>query len=134
MDMETSTRVQSTVRQHIGERNTKWVRSIINCRVFNSIKLDWDHRIASANFRIHFRKFKQTPSKGVKYDWNKAIENPEIGQQYQLELKNSFDALSHDDDDPQTMHKNIAEIIAEAVQKVIGNPPKRLSPTETIYK
>ena len=104
---------------------TKWVRSITTCRAFNSIELDSDHRIVSANFRTRFRKFKQILSDRVKYDWNKAIENPEIRQQYQLELKNRFDALSHDDDDHETMHKNIAEIIAEAVQKVIGNPRKR---------
>ena len=55
-----------------------------------------------------FSKFKQTPSDRVKYDWNKAIENPEIRQQHQLELKNCFDALSYDDDDPKTMPKNIA--------------------------
>ena len=105
--------------------NAKWVRSITNCRAFNSIELDSDHRIVSANFRIRFRKFKQTPSNRVKYDWNKVIENPEICQQYQLELKNRFDALSQVDDDPETMYKNIVEIIGETAQNVIGNPPKR---------
>ena len=47
--------------------NVKCVRSITNCRAFNLIELDSDHRIVSANFRIRFRKFKQTPSDRVKY-------------------------------------------------------------------
>ena len=104
--------------------NAKWVRSITNCRAFNSTELDSDHRTVSANFRIRFRKFEQTPSDRVKYDWNKAIENQEIRQQYQVELKNCFDALSYDDENPEKIHKSIAEIIAEAAQRVIGNPPK----------
>ena len=92
----------------------KWVRSIKNCTAFNSTEFDSDARIFSANFRIRFRKFKQIPSERVKYDWNKAIENPKIRKQYLLELKNRFDALTYDDDDSQTMHKNIADTIAEA--------------------
>ena len=113
---------------HVGQKqlyhilvNAKWVRSITNCRAFNSIELDSGHRIVSANFGIRFRKFKQTSSDRVIYDWNKSIENQEICQQYRLELKNRFDALAYDDDDPETMHKNITEIIAEAAQKMIGN-------------
>ena len=104
--------------------NTKWVTSITNCRAFDSVELDSDHRIVSANFRIRFRKFKQTPSDRVKYDWNKAIESQEIHQQYQLELENCFDVLSYDDGDSGTLQKLIAKIIAEAAKKVIENPPK----------
>ena len=104
--------------------NAKWVRSITNCRVYNSIELDSDHRIVSANFKIRFRKFKQTPSDRKKYNWNKVIENLEICQQYQLELKNRFDALP-EVEDSETMHNDIVEIIGECAQNVIGNPPKR---------
>ena len=34
------------------------------------------------------------------------------------------DISYYDDDDPETMHKNIAEIISEAAQRVTRNPPK----------
>ena len=104
--------------------NSKWFTSITNCRAFNSVELDSDHRIVSANFRIRFRKFKEAPSDRVKCYWNKAIENQEIHQQYQLELKNCFDGLSYDDGDSGRLQKIIAKIIAEAAKKVIENPPK----------
>ena len=65
MDMETSTWGKSTVRPHIDEREVCQIHH--KCRAFNLIELDSDLRIVSANFRICFRKFKQTPSDRVKY-------------------------------------------------------------------
>ena len=75
-------------------------------------------RFASGNLNRHHRSDRK------KYDWNKVIENPATRQQYQLELKNRFDTLP-EVKDPETMHKNIVEIVGETAQKVIGNPPKR---------
>ena len=103
--------------------NAKWDRPITNCRAYSTIELGSDHRTVSANFKIRFRKFKQTPPDRKKYDWNKVIENPATGQQYQLELKNRFDTLP-EVEDPEKMHKNIVEIVVETAQEVIGNPPK----------
>ena len=48
--------------------NVKWVRSFTNCRAYNFIELDSDHRIVNANFKIWFRKFTQTPSGRKNYD------------------------------------------------------------------
>lgn len=50
----------------------------------------------------------------------------DTGQQYQLELKNRFDAFT-EVDHPETMYKDIVEIVAESAQKVITNMPKRRS-------
>lgn len=50
----------------------------------------------------------------------------DTGQQYQLELKNRFDAFT-EVDHPETMYKDITEIVAESAQKVISNMPKRRS-------
>lgn len=60
----------------------------------------------------------------VKYDWNKATQNPDTRQQYELEQQTCFDTVSHDHGDLETMPKNMTEIFAEAAQKVIENPPK----------
>ena len=62
--------------------NPKWVRSITNCRASNSIDLGSDNKIVSADLKIRFRKFTQTPSGRKKYDLNKVIKNSEIRQQY----------------------------------------------------
>ena len=91
---------------------------------YNTIELGSDHSIISTNFNIRFRKFIQTTSDRKKSDWNKLIENPAIRQQYQIQLKNRFDALT-EDDDPEMIHKNTVDIIGETAQEVIGNPPKR---------
>ena len=96
---------------------------LTNCRAYSSVKLGSDHRIVSASFKIRSRKFKRTLSGRKKYDWNKVIKNPEIRQQYQLERKSCFDVLN-EVEHPETMHKDIVEIVGETAQKTIGNPPK----------
>ena len=45
----------------------KWVRSITNCRSYNSIELGSDQIIFGVNFKILFSEFKQTPSDRKKY-------------------------------------------------------------------
>ena len=38
--------------------NSKWIRSVTNCRAYNSVEIDSDHRILSARFNIRFRASK----------------------------------------------------------------------------
>lgn len=109
MGLQTSTQIKIKVGQ-----------SVKNCWGYNSVKLGSDHKIVNENFKIHFSKFKQTSSD------KKKTENLDTGQQYQLELKNRFDAFT-EVDHPETMYKDIVEIVAESAQKVISNMPKRRS-------
>lgn len=81
--------------------------------------MDLDHIIFSTNFKIWFRKFKQTPSERKKYDWDKVVQKPVIRLQYQLELKNRFDALN-EVEGPDTLDKKIVKIVGVTTQKLIA--------------
>ena len=86
--------------------------------------MDLDHIIFSTNFKIWFRKFKQTPSERKKYDWDKVVQKPVIRLQYQLELKNRFDALN-EVEGPDTLDKKNCENSRSNYTKIDCNPPKR---------
>ena len=86
--------------------------------------MDLDHIIFSTNFKIWFRKFKQTPSERKKYDCDKVVQKPVIRQQYQLELKNRFDALN-EVEGPDTLDKKNCENSRSNYTKIDCNPPKR---------
>ena len=104
--------------------NAKWTRSITNCRAYNSIELGSDHRVVTANFKIRFRTFKQKASSRKKYHWIR-LQNPETLRHYQLELRNRFDLLTDEVEDPDVIHKNTVNIIGLSAQTAVGNPPKR---------
>ena len=51
--------------------NSKWVNSLRNCRAFNSVELDSDHRILSVLLTTSLRTSKGKPCKRSKYNWKK---------------------------------------------------------------
>ena len=65
--------------------NSKWVNSPRNCRAYNSVELDSDHRIVSIHLLTSLRSNKKTTCKRPKFNWKK-LQNPATKNEFQLEL------------------------------------------------
>ncbi len=73
----------------------KWVNALRNCRAYNSVELDSDHRILNIRLATSLRTSKGKPCKRPKFNWKK-LQDPATKQHFQLELSNRFHALSMD--------------------------------------
>ena len=109
--------------------NAKWIRSVTNCRAYNSVELNSDHRILSSQFNIRFRKATTKPSARTKYLWEKLNINEAIREDYKLELKNRFEALDtlyeSRHDDPETLYKEITSTVADSEKKYLEIHPRK---------
>ena len=72
--------------------NSKWVNSLRNCRAYNSVELNSDHRILSITLSISLRTSRGKPCKRVKFNWNK-LRDSAIRKQYQIEVSKKFSVL-----------------------------------------
>ena len=87
--------------------NGKWIRSVTNCRAYNSIEIGSDHRILSARFKIRFRASQGNPCKRPRYNWDRLIDDPQTRIQYSTELSNRFTKLSSADSTIQEQYDEI---------------------------
>ncbi|XP_038063001.1 craniofacial development protein 2-like [Patiria miniata] len=65
--------------------NSKWINSLRNCRAYNSVELDSDHRIVSIRLVTSLRTSKGKPCKRPKFNWKK-LQDPVTREMFQLEL------------------------------------------------
>ena len=72
--------------------NTKWWKSIRDCRAFITVDVGSDHKIVSAHFRLSLRATKRPPDDRCKFNSEK-LNQPEIREVFDIELKNRFSAL-----------------------------------------
>jgi exonuclease III len=72
--------------------NTKWWKSITNCRAYNTIDIGSDHRIVSANFRLSLRASERQPNDRCKFNSEK-LEDQEVSERFNIDLTNRFNAL-----------------------------------------
>ena len=71
----------------------KWINSLRNCRSYNTVEIDSDHRIVTARIKISFRIAKISSDRPIKYDHNMLLINSQTRSKFQLEVKNRFRAL-----------------------------------------
>ena len=101
--------------------NNKWVNSLQNCRAYNSVELDSDHRIVSILLATSFRTRKGKPCKRPKFNWRK-LQDPTTREEFQLELSNRFQALSMTDDSTNITerYESFETAVREVAEKVVG--------------
>ena len=101
--------------------NGKWVNSLRNCRAYNSIELDSDHRIVSISLVTSLRTSKGKTCKRPKFNWWK-LQDQATREEFQLELSNRFQALSSMDDstDITERYESFETSVREAAEKVVG--------------
>ena len=100
--------------------NSKWVNSLRNCRAYNSVELDSDHRIVSIMLTTSLRTSNGKPCRRPKFNWKK-LQDPSTREEFQLELSNKFEALQNDDTLTITdRYKNFETTVKEVAEKVVG--------------
>ena len=101
--------------------NNKWVNSLRNCRAYNSVELDSDHRIVSILLATSLRTRKGKPCKRPKFNWRK-LQDPTTREEFQLELSNRFQALSMTDDSTNITerYESFETAVREVAEKVVG--------------
>ena len=101
--------------------NNKWVNSLRNCRAYNSVELDSDHRIVSILLATSLRTRKGKPCKRSKFNWRK-LQDPTTREEFQLELSNRFQALSMTDDSTNITerYESFETAVREVAEKVVG--------------
>ena len=81
--------------------SSKWVNSLRNCRAYNTVELDSDHRILSILLTTSLRTSKGKPCKRPKFDWKK-LKDADTKHEFQIELSNRFKELRCDDTSTQS--------------------------------
>ena len=101
--------------------NSKWVNSLRNCRAYNSVELDSDHRIVSIHLLTRLRSNKKTTCKRPKFNWKK-LQNPTTKNKFQLELSSRFEALTLDDQsiDLSKRYESLESTVRDVAEEVLG--------------
>ena len=101
--------------------NKKWTNSLRNCRAYNTVELDSDHRIVSIKLVASLRSTKGKPCKRPKYNWGK-LRDAETRKLFQVELANRFEALQcNDTSKPISERYELFEnTVSEAAEKIVG--------------
>ena len=101
--------------------NKKWSNSIRNCRAFNTIELDSDHRPISISIKVSLRSVRLKPCNRVRYNWNR-LQDPLIKHEYQLKLSNRFALLEDQASDTpiSERYNNFEQTVHSVAQEVIG--------------
>ena len=70
----------------------QWVNSLRNCRAYNTVELDLDHRILSVLLTTSLRTSKGKPCRRPKFDWDK-LGDAHIctKKEFQIELSNRLE-------------------------------------------
>ena len=101
--------------------NRKWSNSLRNCRAYNSVELDSDHRIVSIRLVCSLRTTKGKPCSRPKFAWEK-LQDSKVKQQFQIELSNRFEVLQCSDTYiPITQrYEQFVNAVTGAATKVVG--------------
>ncbi|CAF0980581.1 unnamed protein product [Brachionus calyciflorus] len=106
----------------------KWVNSIRNCRAYNSINIDSDHRIVCADFRLSLRSQKQEKNKRTKYNWELLVNGTKT-LDFDIELKNKYNVLTEKQEQKMVDYDLLLEAIEDISKQVLGKKKKTKLPS-----
>ena len=101
--------------------NNKWKNSLRNCRAYNSVELDSDHRIVSIRLVCSLRISRAKQCKRPKFNWKK-LQDAATKEQFQLELSNRFDVLQCNNMSTPIMerYESFENAVEEVAEEVVG--------------
>ena len=105
--------------------NKKWKNSELNCKEYSSFDgMSSDHRIVTAKIRLNLRKNATRTATTKNYDW--ALYNRDIRDNYELELRNRFKTLQEKTEKgtPKDEYENFVNAHLEAAVKCISTKPR----------
>jgi len=101
----------------------RWHSSILDVRSFGGADCDTDHYLVIAKVRERLAVGKQAAQSFDRQRFNlRKLNEPEVREQYQVEIKNGFAALenSDDDEDVDRNWENIKENIQMSAKESLG--------------
>lgn len=114
--------------------NTKWWNSIANCRAYNSMDINSDHKVLVANFKLSLRVASKKPNERCKFNTYK-LEDQHTRATFNLDLGNRFHALyipSIDDTATiqiQKRYNALNQAVKETSETVLGKQKKNKHPS-----
>ena len=111
--------------------SARWINSDRNCRAYNTVNLESNHRIICANFRLSLRVTARQPNRIKLIDWNN-LSIPAIKDRFQLELTKRFNPISEKYALPscnlQKHYDALLEVIEKKAFDVIGIKQRKKHP------
>lgn len=107
--------------------NGKWVNSLRNCRAYNSVEVDSDHRIVCARIDISLRSNTKNQFKRKRFNIE-LLKYKEYREKFNANLQNRFGALEIENTQIQKMYDEFESTIESTCTDVLGIRPKRNCP------
>jgi len=101
----------------------RWQTSVLDVRNFRGADFDTDHCLVIANVRERLAVVKQAAQRFDRQRFNlRKLNEPEVRQQYQIEITNRFAVLENltDDEDVDRTWENIKENIETSAKERLG--------------
>ena len=108
----------------------KWRNSIRNCQAYSSFSsIGSDHRIVSCTTCLSLRSSKRPDTNPMKtIDWKLVSSESTIRQQFAIDVRKRYDALSKPDDDIETIYNNITICTEEVALSTLPKRKKQKPP------
>ncbi|KAI8491212.1 hypothetical protein Bbelb_308450 [Branchiostoma belcheri] len=98
--------------------NQRWRSSLLDVRVFRGADVGSDHHLLGARVRLRLKKL--TVQKKVKPYAAEKLKDPEVSQQYKLELQNRFQLLQDMGPDLEDQWALFKETVTKSAEETIG--------------
>jgi hypothetical protein len=99
----------------------KWLNSARNCRAYNTVEVDSDHRILTARFKLSLRTSGGKKCRRARFNW-RSLQDPTIQHEFNITLKNRFEALtdSMEEDDIQAKYDHLVNAVNMTAEQTLG--------------
>ncbi|CAF1120680.1 unnamed protein product [Didymodactylos carnosus] len=74
--------------------NSKWRNSVRNCRAYNTMNVDSDHRVVCCKFKLRLRATKKCSVTNIRYNYA-SLKNDRVNERFNKVLANRFEALQN---------------------------------------
>ncbi|XP_072046427.1 probable tubulin polyglutamylase ttll-15 [Amphiura filiformis] len=101
----------------------RWKTNVKNCRTFPGADIDSDHNLLYADFKLRLKILKKARTL-ANYDIQ-SLQDVSIKEKYQVEISNTFQALTNTENTPEELWCDFKDNIHKAANKVLGKGKQR---------
>ncbi|XP_072016308.1 uncharacterized protein [Amphiura filiformis] len=101
----------------------RWKTNVKNCRTFPGADIDSDHNLLYADVKLCLKILKKARTL-ANYDIQ-SLQDESIKEKYQVEISNTFQALSNTENTPEELWCDFKDNIHKAANKVLGKRKRK---------